>query len=103
MLGTGTTGAPIARNLLRAGFEVAVWNRVRRDAARRDLAAALDGGRRRSDVAGRARRRWGGPYFATANDDYRSTRDTSGWPSPAPMTTSTDASGSGSTGSEPSR
>jgi 3-hydroxyisobutyrate dehydrogenase len=42
-------------------------------------------------------------YFATAKDDYRSTRATSGWPSPAPMTTSTDRSGSGSTGSSPSR
>jgi len=27
VLGTGTMGAPIARNLLRAGFEVRVWNR----------------------------------------------------------------------------
>jgi 3-hydroxyisobutyrate dehydrogenase len=42
-------------------------------------------------------------YFATAKDDYRSTRATSGWPSSAPMTRSTDASGSGSTGSSPRR
>jgi 3-hydroxyisobutyrate dehydrogenase len=28
VLGTGTMGAPIARNLLRAGFEVRVWNRT---------------------------------------------------------------------------
>jgi 3-hydroxyisobutyrate dehydrogenase len=28
VLGTGTMGAPIARNLLRAGFEVLVWNRT---------------------------------------------------------------------------
>ena len=35
VLGTGTMGAPIARNLLRAGFEVRVWNRTP------DKAAAL--------------------------------------------------------------
>ena len=29
VLGTGTMGAPIAENLLRAGFEVRVWNRSR--------------------------------------------------------------------------
>jgi 3-hydroxyisobutyrate dehydrogenase len=28
VLGTGTMGAPIARNLLRAGFRVRVWNRT---------------------------------------------------------------------------
>lgn len=28
VLGTGTMGAPIAHNLLRAGFDVAVWNRT---------------------------------------------------------------------------
>ena len=28
VLGTGTIGAPSARNLLRAGFEVRVWNRT---------------------------------------------------------------------------
>ena len=28
MLGTGTVGAPIARNLVRAGFDVRVWNRT---------------------------------------------------------------------------
>jgi 3-hydroxyisobutyrate dehydrogenase len=28
VLGTGTMGAPMARNLLRAGFEVRVWNRT---------------------------------------------------------------------------
>ena len=28
VLGTGTMGTPIARNLLRAGFEVRVWNRT---------------------------------------------------------------------------
>ena len=28
MLGTGTMGAPMARNLLRAGFGVRVWNRT---------------------------------------------------------------------------
>lgn len=33
MLGTGTMGAPIARNLLSAGFEVRVWNRSRDRAA----------------------------------------------------------------------
>ncbi|MDT5340122.1 MAG: 3-hydroxyisobutyrate dehydrogenase, partial [Mycobacterium sp.] len=35
VLGTGTMGAPIARNLLRAGFGVRVWNRTP------DKAAAL--------------------------------------------------------------
>lgn len=29
VLGTGTMGEPMARNLLRAGFDVAVWNRSR--------------------------------------------------------------------------
>jgi 3-hydroxyisobutyrate dehydrogenase len=28
VLGTGRMGAPIARNLLAAGFEVSVWNRT---------------------------------------------------------------------------
>src|SRR5262245_57806179 len=31
-LGTGIMGAPMARNLLRAGFEVRVWNRTREKA-----------------------------------------------------------------------
>ena len=30
VLGTRTMGAPIARNLLRAGFQVRVWNRASR-------------------------------------------------------------------------
>jgi len=38
VLGTGTMGAPIARNLLRAGFQVQVWNRTPAKAA--GLAAA---------------------------------------------------------------
>ena len=38
VLGTGTMGAPIARNLLRAGFGVRVWNRTR--AKTQGLAAA---------------------------------------------------------------
>jgi 3-hydroxyisobutyrate dehydrogenase len=33
VLGTGTMGAPIARNLLRAGFSVRVWNRTPAKAA----------------------------------------------------------------------
>ena len=33
VLGTGTMGAPIARNLLAAGFDVAVWNRTAARAA----------------------------------------------------------------------
>ncbi|MGW4774768.1 NAD(P)-dependent oxidoreductase [Nocardia sp. NPDC004278] len=33
VLGTGTMGAPIARNLLRAGFDVLVWNRTSVEAA----------------------------------------------------------------------
>jgi len=32
VLGTGTMGEPIARNLLRAGFDVRVWNRTREKA-----------------------------------------------------------------------
>jgi 3-hydroxyisobutyrate dehydrogenase len=32
VLGTGTMGAPIARNLAKAGFEVRAWNRSRRKA-----------------------------------------------------------------------
>jgi 3-hydroxyisobutyrate dehydrogenase-like beta-hydroxyacid dehydrogenase len=28
VLGTGITGAPMARNLLKAGFQVRVWNRT---------------------------------------------------------------------------
>src|SRR3954452_4196391 len=32
VLGTGRMGAPIARNLLQAGFEVSVWNRTPRRA-----------------------------------------------------------------------
>jgi 3-hydroxyisobutyrate dehydrogenase len=32
VLGTGTIGAPIARNLARAGFDVTVWNRTREKA-----------------------------------------------------------------------
>ena len=41
VLGAGTMGAPIARNLLRAGFEVRVWNRTVAKAA----ALATDGAR----------------------------------------------------------
>jgi 3-hydroxyisobutyrate dehydrogenase-like beta-hydroxyacid dehydrogenase len=33
VLGTGTTGAPMSRNLLHAGFEMRVWNRTRAKAA----------------------------------------------------------------------
>ncbi len=29
VLGVGVMGAPMARNLLRAGFDVRVWNRTR--------------------------------------------------------------------------
>ena len=39
VLGTGTMGAPIARNLLRAGMQVHVWNRTPSRAA----ALAADG------------------------------------------------------------
>lgn len=39
VLGTGTMGAPMARNLLRAGFGVRVWNRTVAKAA----ALAADG------------------------------------------------------------
>ncbi len=34
VLGTGTIGEPIARNLLHAGFTVRVWNRTREKAER---------------------------------------------------------------------
>jgi 3-hydroxyisobutyrate dehydrogenase len=33
VLGTGTMGAPMARNLAKAGFEVGAWNRSRDKAA----------------------------------------------------------------------
>lgn len=46
VLGTGTMGASIARNLLRAGFDVLVWNRTPVEAA---LVAA--GARRVSSIA----------------------------------------------------
>ena len=39
VLGTGTMGAPMARNLLHAGFGVRVWNRTTAKAA----ALAADG------------------------------------------------------------
>ncbi len=73
----------------RAGIEPAVA-RATRDA----FARAVELGYGDEDIAA--------VYYATAESDDRSTRDTSGWPSPEPMTTSTDASGSGSTGSDPS-
>jgi 3-hydroxyisobutyrate dehydrogenase len=41
VLGTGRMGAPIARNLLAAGFEVSVWNRT----ANRAAPLAADGAR----------------------------------------------------------
>src|SRR4051794_34442143 len=41
VLGTGIMGAPIARNLLRAGFDVRVWNRTRAKAE----SLAADGAR----------------------------------------------------------
>lgn len=50
VLGTGTMGAPIARNLLHAGFAVRVWNRTRDKAA--ELAA--DGARPASTPAAAA-------------------------------------------------
>jgi 3-hydroxyisobutyrate dehydrogenase len=51
VLGTGTMGAPIARNLLHAGFGVRVWNRTMAKAA----ALAADGARPASDPAEAAR------------------------------------------------
>ena len=39
VLGTGVMGAPIARNLLAAGFPVTVWNRTR---ARAEALVASD-------------------------------------------------------------
>jgi len=41
VLGTGIMGAPMARNLLKAGFQVRVWNRTR-DKARVLVAAGAD-------------------------------------------------------------
>jgi 3-hydroxyacyl-CoA dehydrogenase len=49
VLGTGRMGAPIARNLLAAGFEVSVWNRT----AERAAPLAADGARL-SSRSGRA-------------------------------------------------
>ena len=51
VLGTGRMGAPIARNLLAAGFEVSVWNRT----AERAAPLAADGARLSSSPAGRPR------------------------------------------------
>jgi 3-hydroxyisobutyrate dehydrogenase len=47
VLGTGRMGAPIARNLLAAGFEVSVWNRT----AGRAAPLVADGARRSSTPA----------------------------------------------------
>jgi 3-hydroxyisobutyrate dehydrogenase len=47
VLGTGTMGAPMARNLIRAGFGVRVWNRSRAKAA----ALVVDGARHASTPA----------------------------------------------------
>ena len=51
VLGTGTMGAPIARNLIRAGFEVRVWNRTPDKAAAlvdawHDVSASIPAARR---------------------------------------------------------
>jgi 3-hydroxyisobutyrate dehydrogenase len=48
VLGTGRMGAPIARNLLAAGFEVSVWNRT----AERAAPLAADGAKLSSSPAG---------------------------------------------------
>ena len=53
VLGIGTMGAPMARNLLKAGFQVRVWNRTP-DKAR---VLAAEGADLRRD----GRRRRGGP------------------------------------------
>lgn len=50
VLGTGLMGAPMARNLLRAGFKVTVWNRTQAKAA----ALAADGAIVAADPAGSA-------------------------------------------------
>ena len=42
VLGIGTMGAPIARNLLHAGFDVRVWNRTLAKAA---MVASMRGAR----------------------------------------------------------
>jgi 3-hydroxyisobutyrate dehydrogenase len=47
VLGTGTMGAPMARNLLHAGFGVRVWNRTMAKAE----ALAADGARPASHPA----------------------------------------------------
>src|SRR5437764_8255057 len=47
VLGTGRMGAPIARNLLAASFEVSVWNRT----AERAAPLAADGARQSSSPA----------------------------------------------------
>ena len=51
VLGTGTMGAPMARNLRHAGFGVRVWNRTMAKAA----ALVADGARPASDPAAAAR------------------------------------------------
>jgi 3-hydroxyisobutyrate dehydrogenase len=51
VLGTGIMGAPIARNLAKAGLEVTAWNRSREKAER----LARDGVRVEVDAAGAAR------------------------------------------------
>ncbi len=51
VLGTGSMGAPIARNLLRAGFPVSVWNRT----AARAAPLADDGARLSSSPADAAK------------------------------------------------
>lgn len=52
VLGTGTMGAPIARNLLRAGFGVRVWNRTRARAEALQSEGAIVAGSAAEAVAG---------------------------------------------------
>jgi 3-hydroxyisobutyrate dehydrogenase len=83
-----------ARLVLEAAGRAGIEPRVAR-AARDAFLRAIALGHGDDDMAA--------TYFATAKDGYLSTRATSGWPSSAPMTRSTEPSGSGSTGSSPSR
>ncbi|MER6273430.1 NAD(P)-dependent oxidoreductase [Streptomyces sp900105755] len=63
VLGTGAMGAPIARSLLRAGFEVTVWNRTRQ---------------KTGALTGRGAKVAGSPAAAAARAEYLITMLTDG-------------------------
>ena len=51
VIGTGGMGSGIAANLIKAGYEVAVWNRDRTKLAPLIAAGAIDAGHERDDWA----------------------------------------------------